>query len=256
MGSRAFIFYLMLVTSGCTSTSGVKWWSPKTYLSGSEARSEVKAKASVDDKREAVLRAGQRSLYEVLLALAVAAPSRAIDLATDAAQSAQALFDQALGALPVDETTRLRARVAALLSDNEAIRTNAEKERTAARSLAAEQGKELQEARTRLADAQAALSAAFARENAVANAYRNEKMVSLFWKIGLGTIAVLGVAGWVYVRFVAGGWTGMVGRALARADNDRPEAARIARSVLDDVMDFKQQAKIKKTVEAIKAKAP
>jgi len=250
---RALLIIHFLFLAGCTSTSGVKFWSPATWGSGSEARAQVKAVDKVDVKREAVLRAGQRSLFEVVLALAASAPSRAVDLATEAAQSAQALFDQALGALPVDETTKLRARVAALLSDNETIRGQAEKERSAARSLAAEQGKELEEARNRLADAQAALSAAFARENAVANAYRNEKVVSLLWKVGLGLVAAVSVAGWIYVRFFAGGWMSMIARGLVRADHDKPAAANAAREVLDSVLSYKEQDRLSKKVTNLKS---
>jgi len=247
MSARNCWFLLVvLALAGCTSMSGVKWWSPKTYFSGSEARTEVKALASVDVKREAVLRAGQASVYETVFALMAAGQSRAAALALDAAQSAQGLLDQALGVLPVDETARLRARVAALLSENETIRGQAEKERNAARSLAAEQGKELDEARKALAEAQAALSTAFARENATANAYRNEQAKSLMWKLGLGSLALVVAAGWVYVRFFAGGIPAVLGNMLARADVEQPNKAEDMREMLNKFLNRDEQAKVAK----------
>lgn len=240
---------LLLGLTGCThGGSGVRWWNPATWGSGSAARTTEKAEAQVDVKRDATMKAAQRAVHESVFALMLAGAGKFNDIAKEAAQTASGLLDQALGALPVDELTALRLRVEALGSENEQIRKAAEKDRAEARQNAAALALELENARVRLKAAQADLLASFQKENALANELRNDRLKSLMWKIGLGS-GILIVGGlYLYVRFVAGGIPGALGKMLASAQSRNPALAATLRSELDPYLNRAEQSAIKKQV--------
>jgi hypothetical protein len=230
-----------LVLAGCASTgSNVKAWNPFTWFSGSEARTQARAVARVDSKREAVLKAAQMAGHETAAALAAAPASRPVEVATESANTVSALMDQALGAPTVGELAALRSRVTALLSENEQIRIAAEKDRSASRANAAELSRDLAAANAAKAKAETNLADAFARENALANKYRN--MVFAAWALA-GLSAVLGLA-WLYLKFAAGGLPGAIGKALAFADTKHPEQAEFFRTLLDTHLNRSEQSSI------------
>lgn len=243
------VLIALLFLSGCVhSGSGVKWWNFQTWTSGSSARAAQKAETLVDTKMEQTLRAAQSAAHEGLFALMLAGASRATDAAKDAAQTATSLLDQALGALPVDELNKLRTRVDGLVSENSAVREQAEKERAQARQNAAALALELDKARGQLKAAQADLMSAFQRENALANELRNDRLKSLFWKIGLGAGVLIFGGLYVYVRYVAGGIPGALGKALAFTQSESPATAEAIRKAIDPYLNRAEQAEIKKQV--------
>src|SRR6185295_11362241 len=65
------------------------------------------------------------------------------------------------------------------------------------------------------------LRSAFDRENALADELRSER--ALKWI--LGSLAVLAMAGWLYVRFFLGGLPAVTGGLLARLEARSPQAA-------------------------------
>lgn len=241
------ILLLLIGLTGCThGGSGVKWWNPSTWSSGNAVRETAKAEVLVDGKREATLKAAQRAAHESLFAWLLTGAGRVADTGREAAQTATGLLDQALGALPVDELTELRVRVDGLTSENEAIRKRAEKDRQEARQNAAAIALELEKARDRLKTAQSELMAAFQRENALANELRNDRLKSLFWKIGLGSGILIFGGLYIYVRYVAGGIPGALGKMLASAQTRNPTLAATMRSELDPYLNRAEQAQIKK----------
>jgi hypothetical protein len=245
---------LLLCQTGCSSApSGARWWSPGTWFSGSEARAQAKAVAAVDTKRESVLKAAQIAGHETAAALSAAPASRPVEVATESANTASALMDQALGAPPVGELAGLRARVAALLSENETIRAAAERERAAVRADTAELSRNLAEAFEAKSKAEANLAAGFARENALANELRNQRLIR---NVLIGA-TILCAAGWFYIRFVAGGIPGAIGKALAFADTKHPEQAEFFRTLLDTHLNRSEQSSIAKQAAkaALKAKS-
>lgn len=231
----------LVVMVGCASSStNVKAWNPFTWFSGSEARTQAKAAARVDEKREAVFKAAQIAGHEAATALAAAPASRPVEVATESANTASALMDQALGAPTVGELAALRARVTALLSENESVRSAAEKERASIRADAAALSRELAAASAARAKAEANLAGAFARENAIANKYRN--LMFGFW--AAVAIALLTAAGWIYLKFSVGGLPGALGRILAAADQKHPEQAELFRGLLDTHLNRSEQSSI------------
>lgn len=234
----ALAFSLLLW--GCASGTGVRWWSPATWTSGSEARATDRAIETRDVRREAVLAAGHIEVAKTVEALTDAPESREVTLAQRFSGNAAALFDQALGPLPVDEVQALKQLVAELRSENAAIRATAEERQHKSESAQATLSSALGAAQKKLAAAQGDLRQAFERENALANTLRNERMI----KWGLAGLAVLLALGWAYVRYFAGGIPSAIGSLLASTEKTSPKLAEDFRALLDAKLNRHEQAHI------------
>ncbi len=245
VGMFACLLALIVLLSGCTASPGKSWWNPATWRSAKESSAHATAQSQTAKQRDALLKEAQKATHETSQALAAAPESRPVAVATESNQSATQLLDQALGSLPLDEQTRLRERVAALLSENEAIRTAAERERAAARTTAAEFSRLYETARAAEIKATADLAAAFTRENALADKYRNEQLQK--WA-GFGVSALMtGLA--LYLRLnPASVPAAAIGKALAFADRDAPHKASVLRDSLDPFLNRNEQASISSAV--------
>jgi hypothetical protein len=232
---------LLFLLTGCSSGPGKTWWNPATWRSAKEATAHTAAQTETARQRDALLKEAQKATHETGQALAAAPESRPVAVASESNQSATQLLDQALGSLPLDEQARLRERVAALLSENEAIRTAAERERTTARATAAELSRLYETARAAEIKATADLAAAFARENALADKHRNAELQK--WA-GYGFSALMTALA-LYLKFNPASVSGeAIGKALAFADRDAPHKATAARDILDPYINRNEQAAI------------
>lgn len=180
-----------LCLTGCASPSGIRFYNPATWFSGSEGRSVARTEAKVETASTALVKEAQKTAHETQLALVAAPASRPVDVARESNDATVAALDQIAGPLTVAEAASLRAQVAGLLSEIATERTIAEKERQARREIIADASTTIDELRAQLAEKQKALADGFARENAVANEARNTKFL-IYGAIGL----------WFFVAFV------------------------------------------------------
>lgn len=234
---------LCLLLAGCASSgSGVRWYAPATWFSGSEGRAVEKAEKRQESAENAAGKALQRSVHETDLALRSAPASRAVEVATESSAQAVTLADQLYGPLTAAEASALRAQIAGLLSENAQIRADAEKARQKGRDEALEASQRLAEAQSETADVKEKLEAAFRRENALANDLRAQRWLA--WIAGV--IALLCAAGWVYVKFALGGLPGAIAKGLSalRAKGAIPPAHED--NVFDSYLNRHEQALIAK----------
>ena len=191
----------LLLCSGCASGGGARWFAPSTWWSHAPAEAADKAEKREDNARVAVVKAAQKSTHETALALAAAPASRPVAVASDSNASAVSLLDQAAGPLTAEESARLRATVAGLLSENSAVRAQAEATRKAEQESIADVSAKLARAEQASSTAAEKLRAAFERENALANDLRAQR--AALWIAG--AVALLLAAGWIYAQVALGG---------------------------------------------------
>jgi hypothetical protein len=240
--------------AGFSLTNPGSWFSHREASSADRAEARADAAAEkVDAARDDLLRAAQREVHRGALAIAEETMlSRPVVITTDAVGNAAAALDQALGPIPAEQMMELRQRVAALLSEVEAVRTAAEQAQArdtaalldAARQLAAAQARaaELQEA---LDLRQAELRKAFDRENALANKQRALQWAAGF---GIGFSVLAGIAA-LYAKFTYGGGLKSIVGAIdsfrkTRGDSDPGVSALLTK--LNDWMTDKEKALVKK----------
>lgn len=240
--AHACLLGALLTLTGCATSTGSKWYAPTTWFSHAPADTVDKAEATQDKARSAAVKAAQRATHETAEALAVAPTSRPVEVATESNASAVALLDQAAGPLTAAEVATIRKQVAGLLSENATLRADAERTRTATRADAAKLSDRLAAADAAVLAAGAKLRDAFERENALANELRSQR--ALAWI--LGSVAVLGAAAYLYVRFALGGIPGAVGGALRTLRASNPSAADALTPLLDGLLNRHEQAAIAK----------
>lgn len=232
----------ILLLTGCATGTGARWYAPATWFSGAPA-SNVDTAIRVEDKaRDAVIKAAQRSAHETAFALSAAPASRPVAVATGFSSDTVSLLDQAAGALPAPELSKLRETVAGLLSENAELRAKAEASQRAEQSSIASVAADLAKASAKTADAEKKLRTAFERENALANELRSQR--ALAWI--LGGVAALGFAAYVYLRFALGGIPGALGGALRTLRAQNPTAADALTPILDGLLNRHEQAAIAK----------
>lgn len=231
---------LAAILTGCASSSGVRWYAPATWFSAREATSADKASAKQDAARDAAVKAAQRLTHETADALASAPPSRPVEVATEANAGAVALLDQAAGPLTAVELAAVRKQVAGLLSDNAALRAEAEAARAKSRENVAALSERLAKADAAVAAAQRDLRAAFDRENALANELRAQR--ALAWIAG--GMALLCALGWVYLRFAVGGLPRAAGLLMRDLRSAHPDTAKIVAPLFDSYLNRHEQAAI------------
>ena len=235
--NRALILCCLLL-SGCATGTGSKWYAPATWFSSVPA-SNVDNAVRVEDKaRDAVIKAAQRSAHETSFALSAAPASRPVALATGFSSDTVSLLDQAAGAVPAPELSRLRETVTGLLSDNAELRAKAEAAQRAEQSNIAAVAADLAKAEAKTEDAEKRLRTAFERENALANELRSQR--AFLWI--LGALAVLVGIGAIYLRLTLGGIPTALGGALAKLT---PEARESVTTHLDTFLNRSEQALVR-----------
>lgn len=231
---------LAAILAGCASSSGVRWYAPATWFSAREAKAADNADAKQDAAREAAVKAAQRLTHEAAEALAAAPASRPVEVATEANAGAVALLDQAAGPLTAADLAAVRKQVAGLLSDNAALRAEAEAARAKNRESLAALSERLARADAAVAAAQRDLRSAFDRENALANELRAQR--ALAWIVG--SVAVLCAAGWIYLRFAVGGLPRAAGLLMRDLRQAHPDTAKIVAPLFDSYLNRHEQAAI------------
>jgi hypothetical protein len=202
----------------------------------------ARTSARADAARETVLQAAQAEAFKTTLALASAPASREVAIATRTAGNASDLLAQANGPLPVADLAALRQLVEDLRSDNAATLAAAQAAQSQAERRHAAAASELSELRARVDDAQGRLAAAFARENALANRWRNLVAGTAL----LGLVLALAIAGLVWFRIQTFGLQTAVARMIRAGD-----AAGIGstvRSLLDPHLNRAEQDAIRQQI--------
>lgn len=230
----------MLLCSGCASGTGAKWYAPATWFSAREASAADRADARQDAARTAAIKAAQRLTHETAEALAAAPASRPVEVASEANSGAVALLDQAAGPLTAAELGAISRQVAGLLSENAALRAQAETARTKSRESVATLSDRLARADAAVETAQRDLRTAFDRENALANQLRAQR--ALLWIVV--SVSALLALGWFYVRFVYGGLPIAAGKFMRDLRTQHPDAARLAEPLFDAYLNRGEQALI------------
>ena len=232
----------LALLSGCATGGSVRLWSPATWFSGRPA-TQVDSAAAVQDKaREAAIKAAQRATHETATALAAAPESRPVEIATESNASALGLLDQAAGPMTAAELSAVRRQVAGLLSDNAALRAEAEKARANLRTADEKLSERLAAADAGLTAAQAKLREAYDRENALANQLRNQR--ALAWIVG--AVAAIAAAGWVYLQITVGGLPTALGVARRALEAKAPELAAAVAPFYSAALNRAEKARIKR----------
>lgn len=240
---RAVGILLILLLAGCASGSGVKLWNPSTWFSHAPADKVDSTNAKEEAARHEAVKAAQRSAHQTGLALASAPPSRPVAVATDFNATTTALLDQAEGALEAGELARIKKTITGLLSENAAIREEAERQSRSDQQNIASISSKLSKAEAASDAAGKKLREAYDRENRLANEYRNLRF--MFWG-SCGMAVLLGV-GWLYVRFALGGIPSAVGKGLSVLRAKNPTVADEVTAVLDGFLNRHEQDAIRKT---------
>lgn len=235
---RLCLILSVLLLTGCATGSGGHWWAPSTWGKHAPADS-VDSAVKVEDKaRDAVIKAAQRSAHETAFALSSAPASRPVAIATGFSSDTVSLLDQAAGALPAPELSKLRETVAGLLSENSELRAKAEAAQRSEQSNIAAVAADLAKAESKTEDAEKRLRTAFERENALANELRSQR--AFLWIIG--GLAVLVGVGAIYLKLTLGGIPTALGGALAKL---APETRESITSHLDSFLNRSEQALVR-----------
>jgi hypothetical protein len=227
---------LCLLAAGCSSTgggTGRHWYNPATWLSGSEGRQAAATVVKLDTAKDGAVEAAQRSAHETQEALAVAAVSRAVEVATASNDNTVALLDQVAGPMTAKEAAAIKEKVRLLTSELAAERAKGE----ALRATDQAKDDKISALIDKLVEAKAVndsqLAAAFVRENSLANELRNERWWSWFWRITIGLVAIVGFAGFIYVRLTLGGLPTALSKTLSGLRAADPQSASAFTSLLD-----------------------
>lgn len=233
----------LLLLSGCSVLPSFVWpWSKNREKA--VAKAEVRADIAMMD----VLREAQEQIEVAAGALARAMESREVTLARSATASAASLQAQAIGPLPEKERQRLQQQVEELLSENEQIRTAAEKQRALDLVKVAETSEALAAARQSLEDATGKLREGYLREKALADKYRG-----LMWTAyGVGALALLLGAAWIYVRVTTGGALTRIVGGIERFKSAHADAAPGLLEELSKVMDRGDKVLVRKVAAGVK----
>jgi len=204
--------FLCIALAGCSTTgSTARWYAPATWFSAAPAQAVDKAEARQDAARDAAIKAAQKLTHETAEALAVAPESRPVEVATESNAAAVALLDQAAGPLTATQLAQIRKQVTGLISENAALRAEAEKARDRARAADSALSDRLAQADAQVRTMEGKLREAWNKENALANELRSQR--ALAWIAG--AIALLAAAGWLYVKIALGGLPGAMASGLA-----------------------------------------
>ncbi len=233
----------ILLLSGCASSpSGVKFYNPATWFSGSEGRTVEKVTEKRDDAQTAVLKGAQRSAHEAQEALKQAGDARPVEVARNANDRTVTQLDQALGPLTVEEAETVRSQNRLLLSENAELRGEGERLLEQQKTSERKNSARFAQWSAALEKANSNLAEGFARENALANQYRN----LMFGVYALVATSLIFLGLYVYARVALGGIPKAMAGGLAalRADGVIPPADKP--NVFDHLLNRIEQAQIKK----------
>lgn len=244
----------ILTLAGCTSSgSNAHWWSPGTWFSRSEAVAVDKAKVKVEDAKVKVEGSEDKATHSATIEIfkaslsgqnLPASPSK--DITLRFLSDGLGLLQQVSPLSAVESSQSLKI-VQGFYSDQVELRKFAESKQQEAEGrlgvVSNELSKtksDLESANKKFADKDMLLRSAFDRENALANELRNQR--AFFW-IASG-VAILGVLGWFYARFMLGGIPGALGGALARIRAQNGPAADLLTSHLDSFLNRHEQSTV------------
>lgn len=216
MIKRGTILCVVALLAGCSSPggSGVRWYAPTTWFSGSEGRSVERAEERVDEQREALLGVARDEALKAEMALLEAEPSRPVEIASRTLGNATTALNQVVGPITVEQVTLLRETVAGLLSEEAQARERAERAQRETEERLSDASTRLSELQGRLAEREQSLQAAFARENALANKLRAWQW-GLVW-VGVALILFAALAVWWRIQGL--GLLSGITRSLKDAD--------------------------------------
>lgn len=233
MTRAAVLLSLALLCAGCVRIP-LPWSSDK-------AKAVAKAEDKADAARETVLRRAQSETTVAAIALRSAPPSRPVEIAREATASAESMQAQALGPIQEGERQKLEKLVADLQSEVVSVRAAAEKQRDNDAVRAAREAVKLSAASAHVDDLNGKLAAAYQREKALGDLVRK-----FVWScIGLGVLAVLLGAAWLYLRFALGGFAPAIGKVLGSLDRSQPDVAKIVRGLLDAELNRSEQTRVR-----------
>ena len=240
---RIFAALCTLALTGCATPAGTgsRWYAPATWFSHAPAAHADRADARVADAKEKAIGQAHRSVLTASVALQAAPPSRPVEVAVNATDSALALLDQAEGPLTPRDVAGVKAMVAGLLSENAELRAKAERLAATERETVDAIGDRLKAAETASAASRDRLRLAYDRENALANQLRAQR--ALAWIAG--AVALLATAGWLYVKLFFGSIPTAIGSALSSIQRTSPAMADTLRTHLDAALNRGEQALIK-----------
>lgn len=240
--SRPLLILSLLLLTGCSTASSVRWYAPATWFSHKPADAVDTAQKKKTEAEDKAIRAAQRSTHETAIALEKAPESRPVEVARRSNLAAKGLLDQVAGPMNLEEDASLRKLVADLLSENAEIRAKAEKERAKEEAKFADVSASLGAAQAAVAKAEGKLREAFERENALANELRSQR--ALFW-IACG-VGVLAAAGWLYVKFALGGLPSAAGMLMRDLRAKDPKIAAVAEGIFDRYLSRREQSLVAK----------
>jgi hypothetical protein len=198
---------LALLTGCQTSPAGGIF----SWFTGRGERRVAAAEVNVEQAQADVLAAAQRNVEEFMAALALAPAGRAKDVALEAGRTAAGHLAQALGPLPPATVAAIGERAAALVSEDPAARSAAERARADVR-------REDAAASTRLSEVSAELGAEREKNKAIAasNATLAAQALRDRWiQIGLGAWAVASTLAGIAWKMNLGGLQTGVAKGIA-----------------------------------------
>lgn len=186
-GVRVICVLLVVLSAGCASTSGRKWFNPVTWFTESEARKVEKLETKRDKIEAEQIHSAALESFKTLAALENPSlePARKIEVGSRLAQNTFGLLNQ-VSPLSFGEMDEARGLVGGLLLDlAEAKERQQEAEQGYARA-----GDELAETRGKLRDATKAAQDE-AQENArLANELKTERLVKWAGWAGNGLLLI------------------------------------------------------------------
>lgn len=229
---------LSVILTGCESTKtgagvGVRWYNPTTWFSGSEGRRATQNEVKRDEAKEQAINQAKLSAHETQEALDRAGDSREVEVAKDSNDTTVTLLDQATGVPTAKQLADIKEKVRLLTSQVAEERARGEKMRGEDQDRISKLSAKLAELEAQKAKFDKDLAAAFVRENSLANELRNERWWSWFWRIAIGATAIIGFAGWIYVRLTLGGLPTALGKSISHLRSSSPEIAAQLTNVLD-----------------------
>jgi hypothetical protein len=181
---------LVLMLAGCSSVgTNKKWYSPATWFSDSAAQTVERLETKEDVLIDGVSKSGQIELFKTTVALnsPLFAPEKKIEVASRTANNALNLFEQ-VSPLTIGEKWEAENVTLGLLADLDDARRSQEQAEKAYR----EQGEDLAGVREELKGAGERAKDEAARNLALANQLRTERLIK--WGAILGNgLLIIGV---------------------------------------------------------------
>lgn len=232
----------VLLLSSCLLLQGCVWVPTSWRLAGTATEKAEKKEEKRDDARDALTAKARESAHKASAAMTSPQSDRRDKIASEYLDEAVAALDQSLGAPQAGDLAKWRKLVADLLSENTEVRRKAEEQRS-------KDSAELARLARKLSDSEEALDRAEkkVREYAEENARIADYLRKAVWAvIGLGLLSVIGFAFSLYVKFALGGFPSAVSAALSQLDTTHPDAAKVARGVVNEVLDRREKKQLSK----------